>query len=119
MLFNAAEKGITYSDYWRRHIPKINKLRLSGCEPTIGKEHLLSLLQFVKESKYPLFIARASTALIQALALGLATDIVLATIKKHVQRRKEKNKRVQPDMCRFKALPHVNFEIYQNWKYIG
>ncbi|MEM2691073.1 MAG: radical SAM protein [Candidatus Bathyarchaeia archaeon] len=56
MLFKAAEQGITYSDYWRKQIPKINKLRLSGCEPTIGKEHLLSLLQFVKESKYPLFI---------------------------------------------------------------
>ncbi len=56
MLFKAAEKGITYSVYWRKQIPKINKLRLSGCEPTIGKEHLLSLLKFVKESKYPLFI---------------------------------------------------------------
>lgn len=56
MLFKAAEKGITYSNLWRKQIPKINKLRLSGCEPTIGKEHLLSLLQFVKESKYPLFI---------------------------------------------------------------
>jgi len=56
MLFKAAEQGITYSDYWRKHIPRINKLRLSGCESTIGKEHLLSLLEFVKESKYPLFI---------------------------------------------------------------
>ncbi len=56
MLFKAAEHGITYSNHWRKLIPKINKLRLSGCEPTIGKEHLLSLLQFVKESKYPLFI---------------------------------------------------------------
>jgi uncharacterized Fe-S cluster-containing radical SAM superfamily protein len=56
MLFRAAEEGIRYSDHWRKLIPKINKLRLSGCEPTIGKEHLLNLLEFVKESKYPLFI---------------------------------------------------------------
>jgi len=56
MLFRAAEQGITYSDYWRKIIPKIEKLRLSGCEPTIGKEHLLNLLQHVKESKYKLFI---------------------------------------------------------------
>ncbi|MEM2541718.1 MAG: hypothetical protein QXX13_10720, partial [Candidatus Methanomethylicia archaeon] len=45
-----------YSNYWRILIPKISKLRLSGCEPTIGKEHLLAVLSFVKESKYPLFI---------------------------------------------------------------
>ena len=56
MLFRAAEQGITYSDYWRKIIPKIEKLRVSGCEPTIGKEHLLNLLRFVKESKYQLFI---------------------------------------------------------------
>ncbi|MEM2843177.1 MAG: radical SAM protein [Candidatus Bathyarchaeia archaeon] len=55
-LFNAAEEGIVYSDYWRKLIPKVNKLRLSGCEPTIGKEHLLAVLNFVKESKYPIFI---------------------------------------------------------------
>jgi uncharacterized Fe-S cluster-containing radical SAM superfamily protein len=56
MLFKAAEEGIRYSKHWRKLIPKINKLRLSGCEPTIGKEHLLNLLEFIKESKYPLFI---------------------------------------------------------------
>jgi uncharacterized Fe-S cluster-containing radical SAM superfamily protein len=55
-LFEAAKEGIIYSSYWRKLIPKVNKLRLSGCEPTIGKEHLLTLLEFVKESKYPLFI---------------------------------------------------------------
>ncbi|MEM1574489.1 MAG: hypothetical protein QW682_00940, partial [Nitrososphaerota archaeon] len=55
-LFKAAEEGIVYSSYWRKIIPKVNKLRLSGCEPTIGKEHLLAVLGFIKESKYPLFI---------------------------------------------------------------
>ena len=56
MLFKAAEKGITYSDYWRKIIQKVDKLRLSGCEPTIGKEHLLNLLHYVEESKCKLFI---------------------------------------------------------------
>jgi len=55
-LFKAAEDGIVYSDYWRRLIPKVSKLRLSGCEPTIGKEHLLSVLEYVEGSKYPVFI---------------------------------------------------------------
>lgn len=32
------------------------KLRLSGAEPTLGKEHLLSILDLVEYSKYKLFI---------------------------------------------------------------
>ena len=52
MLFRAAEEGIV-SEYWRK-LP-VKKLRLSGCEPTLGKEHLLSILRFVKDSNY-LFI---------------------------------------------------------------
>ena len=55
-LFEAAEKGIAYSEYWRRRIPKVRKLRLSGCEPTIGKEHLLSLLRYVEQSGYPFYL---------------------------------------------------------------
>ena len=55
-LFKAAENGITYSEYWRRRIPKVNKLRVSGCEPTIGKEHLLSLLEYVEQSGYPFYL---------------------------------------------------------------
>jgi uncharacterized Fe-S cluster-containing radical SAM superfamily protein len=35
---------------------RIHKLRLSGCEPTIGRNHLLGLLRLVEESDYPLFI---------------------------------------------------------------
>jgi uncharacterized Fe-S cluster-containing radical SAM superfamily protein len=55
-LFKAAEEGITALGWERfRHL-KVNKLRLSGCEPTIGKEHLLSVLEYVKNSKYTLFI---------------------------------------------------------------
>ena len=63
-LFGAAEDGIRYSEYWRKIFPRISRLRLSGCEPTIGKEHLLSLLEFVKESKYPLFILETNGMLL-------------------------------------------------------
>ncbi|NIR87988.1 4Fe-4S cluster-binding domain-containing protein, partial [Candidatus Bathyarchaeota archaeon] len=55
-LFKAAEEGILYSDYWKRAIPKINKLRLSGCEPTLGKEHLLSVLEYIEGSGYPFYL---------------------------------------------------------------
>ncbi|MEM2607708.1 MAG: radical SAM protein [Thermoproteota archaeon] len=56
LLFKAAERGITYSEYWRRILPNVNKLRISGCEPTIGMEHLFKILEYVESSNYPLFI---------------------------------------------------------------
>jgi len=65
-LFKAAEDGIVYSDYWGKAIPKVNKLRLSGCEPTIGKEHLLPVLEYVENSKYPLFILETNGILFGA-----------------------------------------------------
>lgn len=65
-LFKAAEEGIVYSNRWRRSIPEVNKLRLSGCEPTIGKEHLLSVLKHVMGSKYPLFILETNGILFGA-----------------------------------------------------
>jgi len=34
----------------------IKKLRISGAEPTLGKNHLLRLLEFVEQSEFPLFI---------------------------------------------------------------
>ena len=55
-LFEAAERGIVYSEYWRKLIPRVNKLRLSGCEPTIGKEHLLKLLEHVEQPGYPFYL---------------------------------------------------------------
>jgi len=55
-LFEAAERGIAYSDYWRKAIPKVNKLRLSGCEPTLGKEHLLSVLEHIEKSNYLFYL---------------------------------------------------------------
>ncbi len=62
-LFQTAEEGMR-SEYWRRRIPQVNKLRVSGCEPTIGKEHLLSLLGFVMDSPYPLFILETNGILL-------------------------------------------------------
>lgn len=56
MLFEAAERGIVYSDYWRNRIPKVEKLRVSGCEPTIGRGHLPRLLEFVENSGYPFYL---------------------------------------------------------------
>ena len=55
-LLEAARRGIVYSEYWRKRIPKVNKLRLSGCEPTLGKEHLLSVLEHVEKSNYPFYL---------------------------------------------------------------
>jgi uncharacterized Fe-S cluster-containing radical SAM superfamily protein len=65
-LFKAAEEGIVYSDHWRKIIPKVSKLRLSGCEPTLGKEHLLSVLQHAERSKYTLFILETNGILFGA-----------------------------------------------------
>jgi uncharacterized Fe-S cluster-containing radical SAM superfamily protein len=65
-LFRAAEKGITAPGWERfRHL-KVERLRLSGCEPTIGKEHLLSVLTYVKDSKYSLFILETNGILFGA-----------------------------------------------------
>jgi uncharacterized Fe-S cluster-containing radical SAM superfamily protein len=55
-LFEAAQPGIAYSNYWRKAIPKINKLRLSGYEPTLGKEHMLSVLEHIEKSNYPFYL---------------------------------------------------------------
>ncbi|MFX0096809.1 MAG: radical SAM protein [Candidatus Hodarchaeota archaeon] len=65
-LFKAAKEGITAHGWERFKYLKINKLRLSGCEPTIGKEHLLSVLENVMDSKYPLFILETNGILFGA-----------------------------------------------------
>lgn len=53
-LLDAAKRGVTR---WKRYrdLP-VNKLRLSGCEPTLGKQHLLSLLDRVKGTGYPFYL---------------------------------------------------------------
>ena len=65
-LIEAAESGITSPGWERfRHL-KVEKLRLSGCEPTIGKEHLISVLKEIKKSRYPLFILETNGILFGA-----------------------------------------------------
>jgi uncharacterized Fe-S cluster-containing radical SAM superfamily protein len=65
-LFAAAERGITSFGWERFRKLKVEKLRLSGCEPTIGKEHLLSVLEYAESSKYPLFILETNGILLGA-----------------------------------------------------
>lgn len=65
-LFNAAEQGIISPGWERFKGLTIEKLRLSGCEPTLGKEHLLDLLEYVRQSKYPLFILETNGILLGA-----------------------------------------------------
>lgn len=65
-LFEAAERGITSPGWERFRKLKVERLRLSGCEPTIGKEHLLAVLEYVENSKYPLFILETNGILLGA-----------------------------------------------------
>lgn len=44
----------------------VRKLRISGAEPTIGKKHLLALLEFVEKSSFPLFILETNGILFGA-----------------------------------------------------
>ena len=55
-LSRAAEKGISNPRWKAFKNIKVNKLRISGAEPTLGKEHLLAVLELISALKYPLFI---------------------------------------------------------------
>ncbi|MFX0205557.1 MAG: hypothetical protein ACFFDT_06185 [Candidatus Hodarchaeota archaeon] len=55
-LFKAADEGITSPGWERFRNINVEKLRLSGSEPTMAKDHLLALLPYMMNSKYPLFI---------------------------------------------------------------
>lgn len=55
-LFKAAREGITAPGWKRFRHPDVDKLRVSGCEPTLGKQHLLRLLEHVKKSGYPFYL---------------------------------------------------------------
>jgi len=41
----------------------VGKLRISGAEPTLGKEHLLGLLEYLEQSEFPLFILETNGVL--------------------------------------------------------
>jgi len=55
-LLEAAKKGITSPGWERFKHLKVSKLRVSGCEPTLGEEHLLRLLKHVEKSGYPFYL---------------------------------------------------------------
>jgi len=62
---------------------KVNKLRISGAEPTVGKNHLLRLLELVEQSEFPLFILETN-----GILLGTDKDYVKrisAFTKPHVR----------------------------------
>ena len=55
-LIQSALKGIT-SPAWKRFKDlKVKKFRISGCEPTLGKEHLLGLLAHLSDQRYPFYL---------------------------------------------------------------
>jgi uncharacterized Fe-S cluster-containing radical SAM superfamily protein len=70
-LFRAAEKGITSPGWERFRSLKVEKLRISGCEPTLAKDHLLSVLQIVMDSRFQLFILETN-----GILLGQDSDYV-------------------------------------------
>lgn len=45
---------------------RVNKLRISGAEPTLGKEHLLAVLELVEASEFDLFILETNGILFGA-----------------------------------------------------
>ncbi len=52
-----------------KRIGGVDKLRLSGCEPTVGFEHLLDVLKYASESKYSLFILESNGVILGSNAV--------------------------------------------------
>ncbi len=55
-LIKSAKAGITSRGWKRFKDLKIDKLRVSGCEPTLGKDHMLELLEHVDGTGYPFYL---------------------------------------------------------------
>lgn len=53
------------------HKRNVQKLRISGAEPTLGKNHLLTLLEYVEGSEFPLFILETN-----GILFGIDKDYV-------------------------------------------
>jgi uncharacterized Fe-S cluster-containing radical SAM superfamily protein len=53
------------------HKYEVDKLRISGAEPTLGKEHLLGLLEHIEQSEFPLFILETN-----GILFGIDKDYV-------------------------------------------
>lgn len=58
------------------HRYRVRKLRISGAEPTLGKEHLLGLLEHVERSEFGLFILETN-----GILFGVDRDYVRAISK--------------------------------------
>jgi len=58
------------------HKYKVKRLRISGAEPTLGKDHLLDLLEHVENSEFPLFILETN-----GILFGIDKDYVKRTAK--------------------------------------
>ncbi len=58
------------------HRFKVSKLRISGAEPTLGKEHLLKLLEHVETSEFELFVLETN-----GILFGADRDYVKAVSK--------------------------------------
>jgi uncharacterized Fe-S cluster-containing radical SAM superfamily protein len=54
----------------------VRKLRISGAEPTLGKEHLLGLLEYVERSEFDVFILETN-----GILFGVDRDYVRAISK--------------------------------------
>lgn len=67
-LFEAAEKGTP--ELWRKLIPKINELLLSGCEQAIGKEHLVSVLGSIARAASTAYHANSRQTIIARLLVS-------------------------------------------------
>lgn len=89
-LRKAASRGIRYGPVAWRRLP-IFKLRVSGCEPTIGKEHLLALLELVEVSDFPIFI--------------LETNGILFGVDKDYVRRLSRSSKVHVRVSLKAAIP--------------
>ena len=55
-LIKAAQKGISSRGWEHYMYLRVNKLRVSGCESTLGKEHLLKVLGYLEKYDYPFFL---------------------------------------------------------------
>lgn len=62
-LSRAARQGVQYgSKSWRNL--SVDKFRVSGCEPTIGRDHLINLLEKFQQSHFPLFVLETNGILL-------------------------------------------------------
>lgn len=73
-FYSADEASSRLVETGHRH--KVRKLRISGAEPTLGKEHLLRLLEHVEGSEFELFILETN-----GMLFGVDRDYVKAVSK--------------------------------------